>query len=88
MTEAFVPFTSKSSTADIVEPFRVKVVPAASGVAVPFQPASPVASALHPASAHQHQGGAQISLVRDGDRITGIRVQCACGEVIELQCQY
>lgn len=88
MTEAFVPFTSKSSPAEIAEPFRVKAASAATSTAVPFQPASPVVSASHPPSAHSHQGGAQVSLVRDGDRITSIRVQCACGEVIELQCQY
>ncbi|HTD65792.1 MAG TPA: hypothetical protein VK846_04580 [Candidatus Limnocylindria bacterium] len=89
MTEAFIPFTTKSSASDAAEPFRVKVVPAAIGAAVPFQPIASVANAASPAKTHNgHEAKAQVSLVREGDRITGIRVQCACGEVIELQCVY
>ena len=29
-----------------------------------------------------------ISVDREGDQITRIRVQCACGRVIELDCTY
>jgi hypothetical protein len=29
-----------------------------------------------------------ISLQRDGDRITGIHIECGCGHVIELACTY
>jgi hypothetical protein len=30
----------------------------------------------------------KITCQRDGDRITQIRIQCACGQVIELACDY
>jgi hypothetical protein len=35
-------------------------------------------------------GGAQpvITLKKEGDRITQIRVQCVCGQIIELACDY
>ncbi len=33
-------------------------------------------------------GTPSVSLKRDGDKITHIRVQCGCGEVIELACVY
>ena len=30
----------------------------------------------------------KVSLQRDGDRVTQIRIQCVCGQVIELDCLY
>ena len=30
----------------------------------------------------------KISLTRDGDRVTHIRIECSCGEVVELACEY
>lgn len=29
-----------------------------------------------------------VTLVRDGEKITHITIQCRCGEVIELACAY
>jgi hypothetical protein len=29
-----------------------------------------------------------VSLKRDGDRVTHVTIQCGCGEVIELACEY
>jgi len=29
-----------------------------------------------------------VSLERDGDRVTHIRIQCGCGQLIELECAY
>ena len=83
MSDAFVPFAPKASPRDSAEPFRVKVVSAANGTAVPFQAAG-TSSPMHAS----HGGQPKVSLVRDGDRITAVRVQCACGEVIELECVY
>jgi len=37
---------------------------------------------------HNHDGKPTISLQKDGDRVTHIRVKCACGEVVELECTY
>jgi hypothetical protein len=33
-------------------------------------------------------GEPAITLQREGDRVTHIRIQCACGQVIELACLY
>ncbi len=30
----------------------------------------------------------RISLQREGDRVNGIRIQCTCGQVIDLACVY
>jgi hypothetical protein len=41
-------------------------------------------------AAHTHvlQGEVKVELKREGDRITQIRIQCRCGELIELACEY
>jgi hypothetical protein len=84
MSDAFVPFAPKTAPRDSAEPFRVKVLSSANGAAVPFQAAGGAAATGHAA----HGGQPKVSLVRDGDRITAVRVQCACGEVVELECVY
>jgi hypothetical protein len=33
-------------------------------------------------------GGPQVTLQREGDRVTAIRIECQCGQVIELTCSY
>ena len=30
----------------------------------------------------------RVTVQRDGEHVTGIRVQCSCGEVIDLACVY
>jgi len=30
----------------------------------------------------------KITMIRDGDTVRAIRVECSCGEVIQLDCQY
>lgn len=89
MNEAFVPLTGKVSPNPAAEPFVVKVLAKATGAAVPFQPpgARPGGTSA-PAAHDEHAGQTHVSLVRDGERITAVRVQCGCGEVIELQCVY
>ena len=63
-----------SAVPDNVHPLAV---PAAS--LVPGVPSEP---GTQPATAPG------VTLRREGDRVTGIRVQCTCGEVIELNCVY
>jgi hypothetical protein len=29
-----------------------------------------------------------ITLQKDGDRVTHIRIECSCGQVVELECAY
>ena len=66
---------------------NLKVIPAAA-VAEAFAP-------LHAGTAGHSHGSSRtgnaaptISLQKDGERITGIRIECGCGEVIELACHY
>lgn len=41
-----------------------------------------------PSLCNQANGVPQVTLQRDGDRVTRIRVQCSCGQVAELECVY
>ena len=60
-------------------PDNVHHLPVPAAALVPGAPGEPAPS---PATAPV------VTLRREGDRVTGIRVQCACGEVIELDCVY
>lgn len=65
----------------------LKVAPGEVGAAA-FSPFQPGAGA-HPATTGAGGGGgAVVSLRREGGRIVGIRVECACGQVVELACSY
>ncbi len=43
-----------------------------------------------PAPLHATGGAGKpvVTLQRDGERVTGIRIECICGQVIELACSY
>ncbi len=96
MSDAFVPLAGKETRRDSPEPFRVKVVSAAGAVAAAFKPAAnPTLDPVPPppppptvCSTPHPRSEPEVSLVRDGERITRIQVKCACGEVIDLQCVY
>lgn len=57
--------------------------------AAAFAPlAAPIdASRVAPAVQHAH-GSVNIEVKKEGERISQIRVQCRCGEVIEIDCEY
>lgn len=86
MSNGFVPLTTKALPTS-AEPFRVKVM-ASAGAALPFHPAGPSAPVEPVEKVVPQPCDPKVTLVRDGERITGIRVQCGCGEVIDLQCGY
>jgi hypothetical protein len=45
--------------------------------------------ALRPgATPHAHAEGAQVEVVKQGDKVTRLIVTCACGERIEIDCLY
>lgn len=81
--EAFVPFGPESPGTRCPEAGAGDA-----GGAAAFSPFQPGAGA-HPATTGAGGGGgAVVSLRREGGRIVGIRVECACGQVVELACSY
>lgn len=91
MPSDFVPFLpsarKSSASGPAVAAARHGDSAAASGA---FTAIVPGPSPALPGCAHAGNNAAKptVTLQKDGDRVTHIRVQCACGEVIELECSY
>lgn len=68
----------------------LKVVPKGDADAAfsAFQPASGAPGGHVHGTAVSGNNPPSITLQKDGDKITGIRVECGCGQVIELECLY
>lgn len=85
MSDAFVPFAkSRSKPGASGESFRLTIIPQAQQ-ATQFQPVSAAAAA---AGGKPGTKEPQVTLEREGDRITRIKIQCPCGQVMELNCTY
>jgi hypothetical protein len=54
--------------------------------AMAFQPLS--RASAHPLTGPNTHGEPTVTFERDGDRVTRIKVQCPCGNVFELACDY
>jgi hypothetical protein len=86
-TDAFVPLTTAKPAANGRDDFRVLIASGPKQVQ-PFRTKETHAPATTGGSNHSPGCEPRVTLDRNGDRITGIRVQCSCGQVIELVCRY
>ena len=94
---AFVPLLAGAApTATISSgPTRLKPITAEPK---PFQPATAntthfrnpkLEAAPSPAPpAHVQHGPPKVTLEKQGDTITHIRIECGCGQITELKCEY
>jgi hypothetical protein len=87
-TDSFLPLTSATTT-DKNREFRVTVIPQAESVPG-FKNLAQLSAAemANASSATQKNCEPRLSLQRDGNRIASIRVQCSCGQVMDLACVY
>jgi hypothetical protein len=86
MEGQFIPFVPRSANLANPDPSGSKA-DACDQAAPSFRLVSPQATA--PAVPSRAQAAKPtIFIQREGDRVTQIRVQCVCGEVIELDCVY
>ena len=46
------------------------------------------ATAHAPAASLEHAAGANVEVVKEGDKVARLIVTCACGEKIEIDCIY
>jgi hypothetical protein len=83
MSNTFVPLIAAQAAAETAA-FQLKVLPQAEAKGA-FQPLPGAAEAEQAAKAC---GQPRITLQRQGEMVCGIRVQCGCGQVIELACDY
>lgn len=91
-TESFVPLTTRPASSEPRE-FHVTVAPQTANL----RPLPSANGGLNGGANGGSNGGGhsqqktcepRVSLQCDGDRITGIRVQCGCGQVMDLACVY
>jgi hypothetical protein len=83
MNEPFVPLNKTAASGQSRADFRVSIVSHVENVR-PFQ-------SLGQAGGKAGAGGPcepRVTLQRDGERVSAIRIQCSCGQVIELVCVY
>lgn len=81
---SFVPLTPKGLAANERPDFRVTILSQAA--TRPFAAMSSADAAASPAPHSAH--APRVTLERQGDRVSAIRIQCVCGQHIELACVY
>jgi hypothetical protein len=86
--DSFVPFDavrdSKTNSPGALASLKV-VAKAEAGPA--FAPLT-IPGASHAHAGISTPGKPVVTLQRDGDRVTAIRIECICGQIIELSCSY
>ena len=82
-SNSFVPLSNAPASATERQDFHLTLL-TQTAAARPAQPAS--TTPMAPATPGLCQP--RITLQRDGPTITSIRIQCACGHVMELECEY
>ncbi len=87
-TESFVPLTNAPAGRGGKE-LSVTVIREGEQVR-PFKSLEPLAAApvSSPKPHPEKVCEPKVILHRDGDRITGLRIQCSCGQVMDLACVY
>ncbi|MGA2747708.1 MAG: hypothetical protein ABSG59_02950 [Verrucomicrobiota bacterium] len=83
MPDTFIPLTGATATAGGRSVTELKVLPQAE--ATNFQPMTTVGAS---SSATKACAGPSVTLQRRGDEVSAIRIECGCGQVIELACVY
>ena len=93
MSAAFIPLVPGATTASSHTSFITRVKPL-QAVAAPsaFEPVTPASLKPEPPppapAAHVPHGPPKVTLERQGEVITHIRIECSCGQVTELKCEY
>ena len=99
MPSDFVPFlksggssganSAASESASAVHSARDNAVAAAGFSALVPGQSSPTTTPIASSTTHTHTNAKPVvTLKRNGDQVTHIHIQCACGEVVELECAY
>lgn len=84
-TEPFVPLTSDAPSG-AAQTFRVLLAEKPELAQTFHPPAPPVENKPADTAGPIAPCEPRVSLVREGDRITAIHIQCSCGQVMDLAC--
>ena len=90
MSDTFVPMGPAilSGADDGFRPLPFKPAPFANGNAVPAPNGHPTPALAAPPPPARNCPPPKVTLQRQGDVVSAIRIQCSCGQVIELNCVY
>jgi hypothetical protein len=69
-------------------PLPSRPAPFANGKAVPAPNGHPTPALAAPPPPARNCPPPKVTLQRQGDVVSSIRIQCSCGQVIELACVY
>ena len=86
-TESFIPLTNLPVSGEPRE-FRVTVIPKSEQTRLVQSMEAPAPPPSGPAPAGGKPGEPRVTLQCDGDRVTNIRIQCTCGQIMDLACVY
>jgi hypothetical protein len=84
MSDSFVPLMAAPVSSGETALFELKILPQAEAKSV-LEPVPDGASLGQPA---KPCGRPSVRLLRQGEVVCGIRIECTCGQVIELECVY
>ncbi len=85
-TNQFVPLVATAPSAERRE-FQITVIPQ-KDQPQPFQSLEKTMPVAGEWTAFKRNCEPHVSVQRDGGRITSIRIQCTCGQTIDLACVY
>jgi hypothetical protein len=88
MPDTFVPLAAlaKSATGNGFTALEFKPAQAPAGK-TPATPQAPKPGAA-PTRALQDCEQPKVTLQREGEKVTAIRIECSCGQVVDLNCVY
>jgi hypothetical protein len=86
--DSFVPFDTEAGRQAGRPAGRISPLPAIRSAGPPVEAGSAFTPLAHGPAGSTAHGKPAVSLQREGDRVTGIRIECVCGQVIELSCSY
>jgi hypothetical protein len=84
MSDTFTPLVTTPVSSGEAGMFLLKVLPQAEAKAV-FEP---LAGAARPEPPAKSCAPPSVTLQRQGEMVSGIRIECGCGQVIELACVF
>ncbi len=85
MTKSFVPLSASAFANAPAGGASPTKAPSDPKLAEAFRPIT--AAGLGPRATPPAAGEPKVTLVKNGDRVTSIKVQCVCGHTIELACE-
>jgi hypothetical protein len=88
MSDSFVPLPEAPVSSGETARFQLKVLPQAQAQAGARGVFEPLPAGGRAESAAQPCGRPTVTLQRQGEVVSGIRIECGCGQVIELACAY